>query len=117
MPDGPSIVLQYLLDYPVDRRALTYGFGTAAKARNKVSSDPVLSVLTEIAETGVCPHDLPGNGLLSIKTLIEIVRKAGGRASTPVEVSPRVAELIPHASRLSISEEAIRATTPCTCEC
>ncbi|WP_433988664.1 hypothetical protein [Sulfitobacter sp. TBRI5] len=98
-PDGPGIVLKYLLDYSVDQRALTYGYGTAAKARDKVSSDPVLSVLTEIAETAVCPHDLPGKGVLSIKTLTEIVRNAGGRSSTPEEVSHRVAELIPHATR------------------
>lgn len=53
--DGPSINLRYPLDYPVDRQALTFGYGTEAKARDKVASDPVIAVLHEIAEPACVP--------------------------------------------------------------
>lgn len=97
--DGPGIVLRYLLDYAVDRKALTFGYGTAAKANDKVSSDPILSTLHEIAETGICPHDQMAQGVLSNRTLTELVHKNGGRLMSPEAISHKVSNLIPRASR------------------
>lgn len=97
--DGPGIVLRYLLDYPVDRKALTFGYGTEAKARDKVSSDPILAVLHEIAETGICPHDRSASGTISNKTLTALVHRAGGRKMTPEEISHKVGQVIPQAER------------------
>lgn len=109
--NGLGIILRYLLDYPVDRNALLFGYGTAAKARDKVSSDPVLAVLHEIAETGVCPHDLPGVGVVSITSLHEAVKAAGGRMITPEEVSHRVSRLVPQAERCRTARYVERVLT------
>ena len=97
--DGPSIILRYLLDYPVDRQALTFGYGTEAKARDKVASDPVMAVLHEIAERGVCPHDRKAAGIISNKTLTALVRQAGGRNMSPEEIANRMLDLVPHAEK------------------
>ncbi|SFN49904.1 hypothetical protein SAMN04487859_103241 [Roseovarius lutimaris] len=97
--DGPSIVLRYLLDYPVDRQALTYGYGTEAKARDKVASDPVIAVLHEIAERGVCPHDLKAACVISNKTLTQQVHQVGGRNMSPEEIANKFIDLIPNAKK------------------
>jgi len=97
--DGPGIVLGYLLGYPVDRQALTFGYGTEAKARDKVASDPVIAVLHDIAERGVCPHDRKAAGVMSNKTLTELVHKSGGRNMMPEEIANKVLEMIPAASK------------------
>ncbi|GAA6192891.1 DUF5906 domain-containing protein [Phaeobacter sp. NW0010-22] len=97
--DGPSIVLRYLLDYPVDRQALTYGYGTEAKARDKVASDPLIAVLHEIAERGVCPHDLKAAGVISNKTLTQQVHQVGGRNMSPEEIANKFLDLIPNAKK------------------
>ena len=97
--DGPGIVLRYLLDYPVDQQALTFGFGTDAKARDKVASDPVVAVLHEIAESGIVPHDSKANGVISNKTLTELVHRAGGRKMMPEEIAHKLLEVIPHAAK------------------
>jgi Family of unknown function (DUF5906) len=94
--DGPGIVLRYLLDYPVDTRALTYGYGTQAKASDKVASSPVIAVLHEIAERGICPHDLKASGTISNKTLTDLVHKAGGRNMSPEEIALNTLALVPH---------------------
>jgi hypothetical protein len=97
--DGPGIVLRYLLDYPVDRKALTFAFGTAAKARDKVLSDPVLAVLHDIAHDGFCPDDVKAEGVVSIKTLTrEVQRKAGGRQIGSDEIAARVDRFVPFAT-------------------
>lgn len=97
--DGPGIVLRYLLDYKVDQKALTFAYGTAAKARDKVLSDPVLSVLHDIAIDGFCPDDVKAEGVVSIKTLTrEVQRKPGGRQIGSEEVAARVDALIPFAT-------------------
>ncbi|WP_099827142.1 DUF5906 domain-containing protein [Oceaniglobus indicus] len=97
--DGPGIVLRYLLDYPVDRQALTFGYGTEAKARDKVASDPVVAVLHEIAERGVCPHDPKAAGIISNKTLAALVHQAGGRNMSPEEIANKLLDLIPQAKK------------------
>lgn len=111
--DGPSIVLRYLLDYPVDRQALTFGYGTEAKARDKVASDPVMAVLHEIAERGVCPHDPKASGIISNKTLAEFVHKAGGRKLSPEEIANKLLDLVPHAekSRKAMFCERVHTST------
>lgn len=96
--DGPGIVLRYLLDYPVDQKALTYAYGTAAKARDKVLSDPILAVLHEIAEDGYCPDDVKASGVVSIKSLLrEVHKKPGGRRIGAEELAARLARIVPHA--------------------
>jgi len=97
--DGPSIILRYLLDYPVDRQALTFGYGTEAKARDKVASDPVIAVLHEIAERGVCPHDRKAAGIISNRTLTALVHQAGGRNMSPEEIANKMLDLVPHAEK------------------
>lgn len=97
--DGPSIVLRYLLDYPVDRQALTYGYGTEAKARDKVASDPIIAVLHDIAESGVCPHDRKAAGIISNKTLTGLVHQAGGRNMSSEEIANKLLDLIPLAEK------------------
>lgn len=109
--NGLGIILRYLLDYPVDRAKLEYGYGTAAKARDKVASDPVIAVLHDIAETGVCPHDLPGVGIVSITSLHEAVKRAGGRMVTPEEVSSRVSRIVPQAERCRTARYVERVIT------
>jgi len=97
--DGPGIVLRYLLDYPVDQQVLTYGYGTEAKARDKVASDPVIAVLHEIAERGIVPHDRKAAGIISNKTLTGLVRQSGGRNMSPEEIANKLADLVPHAQK------------------
>lgn len=97
--DGPSIMLQYFLDYPVVRSELTYGYGTDAKARDKVASNPIIAVLHDIAETGVVPHNQKGTGVLCTKTLTALVHKAGGRDLKPEEIGFKMRELLPHAQK------------------
>jgi hypothetical protein len=97
--DGPGIVLRHLLDYPVDRETLTYGFGTEAKARDKVASDPVIAVLHEIAERGICPDDRRAAGIISNKTLTRQVHQAGGRKMSPEEIANKLREIVPHAEK------------------
>lgn len=96
---GPGIVLRYLLDYPVDQKALTFAYGTAAKARDKVMFDPVLAVLHDIAHDGFCPDDVKAEGIVSIKSLTrEVQRKAGGRQIGSDEVAARVERFVPFAT-------------------
>ena len=97
--DGPGIVLRYLRDYAVDRNKLLYGYGTKAKARDKVASDPVVAVLHEIAERGVCPHDRKAAGIISNKTLAALVHQAGGRNMSPEEIANKLLDLIPQAEK------------------
>ncbi|MCE8518439.1 hypothetical protein KBY31_17100 [Ruegeria pomeroyi] len=99
--DGPGIILRYLLDYPVDKKALTFAYGTAAKARDKVMSDPVIAVLHEIAEDGYCPDDVKAAGVVSVKTLMrEVHKKPGGRRMGAEEIAARVDRLIPFATNV-----------------
>lgn len=93
--DGPGIVLRYLLDYPVHRQALTFGYGTEAKARDKVASDPLIAALHEIAERGVVPHDRKAAGVISNKTLTMLVHQSGGRNMSPEEIANKLLNLIP----------------------
>jgi len=93
--DGPGIVLRYLLDYQVDRQALTFGYGTEAKARDKVASDPLIAALHEIAERGVVPHDRKAAGIISNKTLTTLVHQSGGRNMSPEEIANKLLNLIP----------------------
>lgn len=96
--DGPGIVLRYLRDYKVDQKALTFAYGTAAKARDKVLSDPVLSVLHDIAIDGFCPDDVKAEGIVSLKTLArEVQRKPGGRNLGSDEIAARVERFVPFA--------------------
>ncbi len=67
--DHPGIILDYLMDFEVDRGLIQYGHITQAKAVDKVASDPLLALMDEIAETGVCPDDLTGRGRMSAATL------------------------------------------------
>lgn len=97
--DGPGIVLRYLLDYAVDRNELLFGYGTEAKARDKVASDPVVAVLHEIAERGVCSHDQKAAGVISNKTLAALVHQAGGRNMSPEEIANKLLDLIPQAEK------------------
>lgn len=76
--DTPGIVLRYLLEYEVDRGLIQYGHITQAKAADKVASDPLLALLDEIAQTGVCPDDLEGRGCISSATLAREVYARGG---------------------------------------
>lgn len=62
----------------------------------------------------IIARDLPGQGVVSNKTLTEVVRKAGGRSKTPEEVSHRVAELIPHATRCRTARYCERIHTHTT---
>lgn len=111
--DGPRIVLRYLLDYPVDRKALTWGYGTEAKASDKVASDPVIAVLHEIATTGIVPHDPTGDGILCSRTFADLVHRAGGRNMAPPEISKRLTILLPHVESVRTARycERLHATT------
>uniref|UniRef100_UPI0040483688 hypothetical protein n=1 Tax=Yoonia sp. TaxID=2212373 RepID=UPI0040483688 len=83
----------------MDKQALTFGYGTEAKARDKVASDPVVAVPHEIAERGVCPHDLKAAGVISNKTLAALVHQAGGRNMSPEEIANKLLDLIPQAEK------------------
>ena len=111
--NGAGIVLHYLLNYPVDRAALTYGHGTEAKARDKVASNPIIAVLHEIAESGVVPHDTKARGIISNKTLRDLVHKAGGRNLSPEEIGIKLCDLLPMAdkSRKALYCERIHTCT------
>jgi len=106
--DGPGIILRYLLDYPVDRQALTFGYGTEAKARDKVASDPVIAVLHEIAERGICLDDRKAACIISNKTLTRQVQQAGGRRLSPEEIANKLRELVPHAEKSRKAEHCAR---------
>lgn len=95
---GAGIVLRYLLDYPVDRGRLSFGHGTAAKAADKLQSDPVLEVLHQIASNGFCPDDRKALGVVSTATLTREVHKAGGRMMSSEQIAARVDDLVPHAA-------------------
>jgi len=74
-----GVILQYLLDYEVDRSLIRYGWITEAKKQDKVLSDPLLAVMDEIARTGIIPDDLRGRGTVSTASLHREVQKHGGR--------------------------------------
>lgn len=67
--DNPGIVLDYLMNYEVDRGLIQYGHVTDAKASDKVASDPMTALMDEIAQSGVLPDDIRGEGSMSSATL------------------------------------------------
>lgn len=75
----PGDVLGYLKGYAVDRDLIGVPHRTAAKARDKVASDPLLQLLDEIARQGYCPHDFAGRGCISATTLHEEAKARGSR--------------------------------------
>lgn len=100
--EGASVVLHYLQHYKVDRKALTYPYGTGAKARDKVASDPVLAVLEEIAVQGFCPDDERAEGIVSSKSFYrEFKAKGGSPRTTPEAVMARVKKLLPHTTSVT----------------
>ena len=111
---GPGIVLRYLLDYAVDRGRLSFGHGTAAKAADKLQSDPVLEVLHQIASNGYCPDDQKAVGVVSTATLMREVHKAGGRMLSSEQIAARVDYLIPHAATVRnafVVDDVVKHTT------
>ena len=112
--NGPGIVLRYLLDYPVDRGQLLYGHGTAAKAADKLKSDPVLEVLHDIASNGYCSDDQQAVGVVSSATMTREVHKAGGRLLSSGQIMARVDMLVPHASTVRnayVVDDVVKHTT------
>jgi YD repeat-containing protein len=93
--DGPGIVLRYLLDFPVDRRVLTFGHITQAKTRDKIASDPVLAALDDIAAKGFCPDDEHATGVVSSPTFCRMVKEQGANNMSPKAVMMRLDKLIP----------------------
>lgn len=80
----PGVVLRYLLDYPVDRGLIQYGHVTAAKASDKIASDPLLQVMDEMAQTGVAFDDWRGDGRVSAATLArEVWARGGSKRDSP----------------------------------
>lgn len=64
-----------------------------------MASDPVMAVLHEIAERGIVPHDRKAAGIISNKTLTELVHRAGGRQLMPEEIANKLREVIPNAEK------------------
>lgn len=94
--NGPAFVLHHLLQIEVDQDLIRFGHVNAAKARDKIMSDPILAVLDDAAATGCLPHDVNGAGVVSIKSLAKAVREVGGyaaRGSTNEQISQRVVQL------------------------
>jgi hypothetical protein len=98
--DGPAIILDYLLGIEVDRKLILYAHTNEAKADDKVSSDPVLQWLDDVAETLTLPHDREGAGIASIKSIVEAVRKGSmqARHMSNEAIAKRVRKLVPHAT-------------------
>lgn len=91
--DHPGIILDYLMQYEVDRGLIQYGHVTEAKASDKVASDPVLALMDEIAETGVCPDDIRGDGRISTATLArECYARGASRRDASRRFSNKVRE-------------------------
>jgi len=84
--DHPGVILDYLMQYEVDRGLIQYGHVTEAKASDKVASDPVLALMDEIAELGVCPDDIRGEGRISTATL---ARECYARGASKRDASRR----------------------------
>lgn len=77
--DDPGAVLRYLLEYEVDQDLIASPWVTAAKASDKIASDPVVALMDDIARTGSCPDDLRGDGRISTATL---AREAWARGAS-----------------------------------
>ncbi|PZQ96717.1 MAG: hypothetical protein DI533_14090 [Cereibacter sphaeroides] len=109
---GAAVALNYLLNYPVDRRALTYPYGTEAKARDKIASDPILAVLEEIAISGICPDDERGEGVISNKTFYREFRAHGGTAKvTPKRMAMQLDKLLPNLEAVTSAQYLDRVVT------
>lgn len=75
-----GVILDYLMEYDVDRDLIGYGCLTDAKREDKSSSDALLDLLDEIAFKGVCPDDLRGMGTMSASTIHrEYISRGGAR--------------------------------------
>ncbi|MEO0344124.1 MAG: DUF5906 domain-containing protein [Pseudomonadota bacterium] len=82
--DNAGLVLQYLLDYEVDRGLIGYGYVTEAKKSDKIASDPLLALMNEIAETGVCRMTCAGAVLCRRRRCIaSMSNMAGARVPRP----------------------------------
>jgi len=77
--DDPGAVLRYLLEYEVDQDLIASPWVTAAKASDKIASDPVIALMDDIARIGSCPDDLRGDGRISSATL---AREAWARGAS-----------------------------------
>lgn len=74
-PDNAAAVLHFLMRRETDvRRLRATAPMTPGKRAQMVMSDPLLAVLVEIAESGVCPHDRYGTGQIATQTLGDLVR-------------------------------------------
>lgn len=91
----PSVVLAYLLQYEVDRDLIGRPCITAAKQDDKISSDPVLEVLHEIAVTGIVPDDIEARGKLASGALYREARALGASPyDTPRKLSERAKNIL-----------------------
>lgn len=88
--EQPGAILNYLLNYEVDRKLIVTPYATAAKAEDKESSDPLLQVLIQMVETGACPDDLRGDGRVASGALFDAVKDRGGRWISAQELSTTV---------------------------
>jgi hypothetical protein len=82
--DDPGAILRFLLEYEVDQDLIASPWVTAAKAADKITSDPVVALMDEIARHGFCPDDLRGDGRISTATLAkEVWARGASRQDAP----------------------------------
>lgn len=80
----PGAILRFLLEYDVDQDLIRAPWVTAAKASDKITSDPVVALMDEIAHNGYCPDDLRGDGRISTATLArEVYSRGASRMDAP----------------------------------
>lgn len=89
--NDPGAILHYLLEYEVDQDLIVSPWVTTAKASDKMSSDPVVTLMDEIARQGYCNDDLRGDGRISTATLAkEVWARGASRMDAPRRFSNQV---------------------------
>jgi len=89
--DDPGAILRFLLEYEVDQNLIASPWVTTAKAADKITSDPVVALMDDIAQHGYCPDDLRGDGRISTATL---AREVYSRGASRMDASRRFANQV-----------------------
>lgn len=94
--DGPAHLLHFLKERKYKDETLMVAPITQGKRDNKLRSNPVLEWLDEVAENGVLPHDIHGEGKVSSKAACEVINRAlvGHKKVTPESLAADLKKLI-----------------------